>query len=639
MLLERDAHLPGGALEGHKGRMHVVTGHLQALHQAAGGYLAVLAEQGGAVLLAVLAPLYALGHELLLDARVYLPGGQLHGAGELFADAALAADQGVHLKLQLGAALGAQLAHDLVGVEAVAQQVARAEVAAARTLTAGHPGHVAHPLQVLALVGHHVVPRGQQDHPAGGLGHRRGGVNGHRSHHGPAHQHLVIVHRGAAGLRDDLLQGGADGHPGHHGPGHLAAHGQVTVSDRLVLYGLGDVDKGLHVGDHRAHHEREASFGHHPAQDLIDQHLLVASRVEVVQLEQLQAVAVPGQGLAQRGHGVIVLALEAHRALAGPGGVHDQAQAVQHQLGHGLHEIGVAHKQRLAGSPVGQHPLHLRVQLDVGGKTGTAGAHHARLTHFAYDLGLVHCLPSRPGLSAKRRFTYLASSNMSKLSTMPTTTASTGTGVSRLMACMAGVPWVMITSSSSPAPISSAASNTSPVAFNLRSRGWTNNRRRACRLSSFLVDHTLPMTLATSILFSQSGYKCSAFSTASKAVLTAAMSPNMPIMVVCWGQVPLRSNTDTSAAFSATSEAAIMSNRRPCTSPTALKSKSSMAFLAEAPMRVMSISMTPCPGWVMNWVLTATALSCPSPCTPAAGRGSPAQGPDPGRPLIRAWGQ
>ena len=203
-----------------------------------------------------------------------------------------------------------------------------------------------------------------------------------------------VVHGGAAAALDAVEDGGAHGHFDHRRVGDLAGDGDHLAGDGDLVHRPADIDQGAHVGHHGAHVLGQAQGRDGLAGDFLDQDEFVARRVEVVQLEQLQAGAFHGPGKGVRHIGV--LAFDADDAAAGAGDAHQLLHGGHDGFGVLLHDVLVRVEQWLTLTAVGNHRIHLGVVLDVGGKTRTAFAHHAGVGYQFYKGVFIHNHASCP---------------------------------------------------------------------------------------------------------------------------------------------------------------------------------------------------------------------------------------------------
>jgi hypothetical protein len=107
----------------------------------------------------------------------------------------------------------------------------------------------------------------------------------------------------------------------------------------------------------------------------MDQDVLVSGRIEVAQEDQLHP---GGGGRAREGpRRLDMLGLQGHDPPGGAHCRHDRAQSAHDLPGVGTHQVLIRVQQRLALAAIGDDRPRPRLELDVGGKSGSALAHHS----------------------------------------------------------------------------------------------------------------------------------------------------------------------------------------------------------------------------------------------------------------------
>ena len=198
-------------------------------------------------------------------------------------------------------------------MQAVPQQVARAEVCAQGALTADCVGQPPHSAFVHDFAGHHRMVRRQHQQAAGGLGHGLLCMGQHPAHHGAAVYYFILRKGGAARKAQHLVHASAHRHAQHHGPGHCTAHGKVAVGHGFALQGARHIAEAFHIADHSAHLQGQAPLRHHSAQHFVDHDLFVAGGVKIAQFKNVHVRTV-GHGLTHLPQSRRVLAFKADHA-------------------------------------------------------------------------------------------------------------------------------------------------------------------------------------------------------------------------------------------------------------------------------------------------------------------------------------
>jgi len=237
---------------------------------------------------------------------------------------------------------------------------------------------------------------GQDDDPARGLGdHGRGVSLGrvhHRAHHRPAEHVDRVGHDLAAAGRDQRGHRRAQRRLDQAGRFHLAGYGDHLAGHGRLVHGPGDRDQRAGVGNCYPDGKGQAQGRHGAAGDLLDQDLLVAGGVEVVDEGKRQARAGgrPGEMVNDFG----VLAFERDDSARGSGDL-DQGRERPDDVGRVVHHMMlIGMEQRLAFAAVGDDRVHASVVLHVGGKAGPAFTHDASRLHQRNESALFHAAPS-----------------------------------------------------------------------------------------------------------------------------------------------------------------------------------------------------------------------------------------------------
>ena len=261
---------------------------------------------------------------------------------------------------------GCQLAHDLMRLKGVPQQMPGTKLCAVRALDTGGTGPVEHMPDICRTIGKGLAA-GRQNQDTGGRLCDRHILRNRLAHHRAAGNNTVIPYFRAARKGDALSHAGADGSLDNNGLSHFTRDGKVFVDKGPAQQRVINFVYGSHIEKQYTRTACTAGGGDDNASDLVYDNLLVPGGIKAIQLEKLnRGVKLLNRRL-KGTNLILIMLLEGDKAV---GNIHlmlDRRGGLDNLTGLIEHEVSVGSQQRLAFRAVDDKVFKGAFQLPLCG--------------------------------------------------------------------------------------------------------------------------------------------------------------------------------------------------------------------------------------------------------------------------------